>query len=245
MASWPLSWSGATPLGQVPVEVGDESKRSVSLTVKEGETVGILGRNGSGKSTLLKCVCGVLQPTSGEVMVRGKLAGLLELGAGFQPDLTGRENIYLNGTILGMTRQEIDKKFDAIVAFSELEDFLDTPVKRFSSGMYARLGFAVAFFSRFSKPLGRLRLVFLDAKTVLVQKTHCVVGPGTSCGRGLCRPLRGFVVISRTCFVAKKIKPGKVNLSLCLVVDRAVCASVACTRPLRLSAPVTVGTIAL
>jgi ABC-2 type transport system ATP-binding protein len=118
--------------------------QDVSLTVKQGETVGILGRNGSGKSTLLKCICGVLQPTKGEVAVRGKLAGLLELGAGFQQDLTGRENIYLNGSLLGMTKKEVDKVFDAIVDFSELEEFIDGPVKFYSSGMYVRLGFAVA-----------------------------------------------------------------------------------------------------
>jgi ABC-2 type transport system ATP-binding protein len=116
----------------------------VSLTVNQGETVGILGRNGSGKSTLLKCICGVLQPTSGEVAVRGKLAGLLELGAGFQQDLTGRENIYLNGSLLGMSKRDVDKVFDAIVDFSELEEFIDGPVKFYSSGMYVRLGFAVA-----------------------------------------------------------------------------------------------------
>jgi ABC-2 type transport system ATP-binding protein len=116
----------------------------VSLTVREGETVGILGRNGSGKSTLLKCICGVLQPTSGEVAVRGKLAGLLELGAGFQQDLTGRENIYLNGSLLGMAKRDVDRVFDAIVDFSELEEFIDGPVKFYSSGMYVRLGFAVA-----------------------------------------------------------------------------------------------------
>jgi ABC-2 type transport system ATP-binding protein len=118
--------------------------KHVSVEVLEGETVGILGRNGSGKSTLLKCICGVLQPTSGEVVVRGKLAGLLELGAGFQQDLTGRENIYLNGSLLGMTKREVDKVFDAIVDFSELEEFIDGPVKFYSSGMYVRLGFAVA-----------------------------------------------------------------------------------------------------
>jgi ABC-2 type transport system ATP-binding protein len=116
----------------------------VSLTVKAGETVGILGRNGSGKSTLLKCICGVLQPTSGEVAVRGKLAALLELGAGFQQDLTGRENIYLNGSLLGMSKREVDRAFDAIVDFSELEEFIDGPVKFYSSGMAVRLGFAVA-----------------------------------------------------------------------------------------------------
>jgi ABC-type polysaccharide/polyol phosphate transport system ATPase subunit len=116
----------------------------VSLTVRQGETVGILGRNGSGKSTLLKCICGVLQPTKGEVAVRGKLAGLLELGAGFQMDLTGRENIYLNGSLLGMSKREVDRSFDAIVDFSELEEFIDGPVKFYSSGMAVRLGFAVA-----------------------------------------------------------------------------------------------------
>ncbi len=116
----------------------------VSLTVRQGETVGILGRNGSGKSTLLKCICGVLQPTKGEVAVRGKLAGLLELGAGFQQDLTGRENIYLNGSLLGMSKREVDRAFDAIVDFSELEEFIDGPVKFYSSGMAVRLGFAVA-----------------------------------------------------------------------------------------------------
>jgi ABC-2 type transport system ATP-binding protein len=116
----------------------------VSLTVREGETLGILGRNGSGKSTLLKCICGVLQPTKGEVAVRGKLAGLLELGAGFQQDLTGRENIYLNGSLLGMSKREVDRAFDAIVDFSELEEFIDGPVKFYSSGMAVRLGFAVA-----------------------------------------------------------------------------------------------------
>jgi len=118
--------------------------RNVSFDVKEGETLGILGRNGSGKSTLLKCVCGVLQPTSGQVVLRGKLAGLLELGAGFQPDLSGRENIYLNGSLLGMTKSDVDKVFDEVVAFAELEHFIDNQVKFYSSGMYIRLGFAIA-----------------------------------------------------------------------------------------------------
>lgn len=118
--------------------------RDVNFEVVEGETVGILGRNGSGKSTLLKCICGVLQPTSGEVQVRGKLAGLLELGAGFQPDLTGRENIYLNGSMLGMSKREVDRVFDDVVEFAELGQFIDNQVKFYSSGMYVRLGFAVA-----------------------------------------------------------------------------------------------------
>ena len=116
----------------------------IDFEVAEGETVGILGHNGSGKSTLLKCVCGVLRPTAGQVVVRGKLAGLLELGAGFQPELTGRDNIYLNGSMLGLSRKEVEQVFDEIVAFSELEQFIDNQVKFYSSGMYVRLGFAVA-----------------------------------------------------------------------------------------------------
>lgn len=130
-------------VGRVPYE-SLWALRDVAFEVEEGETVGILGRNGSGKSTLLKCVCGVLQPTSGQVVVRGKLAGLLELGAGFQMDLSGRENIYLNGSMLGLSKREVDRLFDDIVAFAELEQFIDNQVKFYSSGMYVRLGFAVA-----------------------------------------------------------------------------------------------------
>jgi ABC-type polysaccharide/polyol phosphate transport system ATPase subunit len=118
--------------------------RDLSFEVQEGETVGILGRNGSGKSTLLKCVCGVLQPTAGQIRVRGKLAGLLELGAGFQPELSGRDNIYLNGSMLGLSKREVDRMFDDIVEFAELGQFIDNQVKFYSSGMYVRLGFAVA-----------------------------------------------------------------------------------------------------
>lgn len=118
--------------------------RDVTFGVKSGDALGIIGPNGSGKSTALKLLSGILKPDKGELNVSGRLSTLIELGAGFHPDLTGRENIFLNGTILGMRRTEIEEKFDEIVAFSELEDFLDTPVKRYSSGMYARLGFAVA-----------------------------------------------------------------------------------------------------
>ncbi|HXW33798.1 MAG TPA: polysaccharide ABC transporter ATP-binding protein, partial [Acidimicrobiales bacterium] len=118
--------------------------KDVSFEVMEGETVGILGRNGSGKSTLLKCVSGILQPTSGEVRVRGQLAALLELGAGFQPDLSGRDNIYLNASLLGLSTRDVDKRFDEIVEFAELEKYIDNQVKFYSSGMYVRLGFAVA-----------------------------------------------------------------------------------------------------
>jgi lipopolysaccharide transport system ATP-binding protein len=118
--------------------------KDASFEVKQGDIVGIIGRNGAGKSTLLKILSRVTAPTRGEVRVKGRIGSLLEVGTGFHPELTGRENIFLNGTILGMTRDEIQRKFDEIVAFAEVEKFLDTPVKRYSSGMYVRLAFAVA-----------------------------------------------------------------------------------------------------
>jgi lipopolysaccharide transport system ATP-binding protein len=116
----------------------------VSFEVRRGEAIGIVGRNGAGKSTLLKILSRITEPTRGRAVIRGRVASLLEVGTGFHPDLTGRENIFLNGAILGMTRAEIAAKFDEIVAFAEVEQFLDTPVKRYSSGMYVRLAFAVA-----------------------------------------------------------------------------------------------------
>jgi ABC-type polysaccharide/polyol phosphate transport system ATPase subunit len=118
--------------------------KDVSFEIKQGDCVGIIGRNGAGKSTLLKILSRITEPTRGRISIKGRVASLLEVGTGFHPELTGRENIYLNGAILGMTRQEIKRKFDEIVAFAEVERFLDTPVKRYSSGMYMRLAFAVA-----------------------------------------------------------------------------------------------------
>jgi lipopolysaccharide transport system ATP-binding protein len=118
--------------------------KDVSFEVKRGEVVGIIGRNGAGKSTLLKILSRITEPTSGRATIYGRVGSLLEVGTGFHPDLTGRENIYLNGTILGMSKKEVDRKFDEIVAFSEVEKFIDTPVKRYSSGMRVRLAFAVA-----------------------------------------------------------------------------------------------------
>lgn len=118
--------------------------RDVSFNVEPGEVVGVIGRNGAGKSTLLKILSRITEPTSGTATLRGRVASLLEVGTGFHPELTGRENVFLNGAILGMTRTEVRKKFDEIVAFAEVDQFIDTPVKRYSSGMYVRLAFAVA-----------------------------------------------------------------------------------------------------
>ena len=140
----PLTWLRS---GRLPRRTASEefwSLRDVNLAVKQGETLGIIGRNGAGKSTLLKILSRITEPTKGRIRIRGRVASLLEVGTGFHPELTGGENIFLNGAILGMSRVEIRKKFDSIVDFSGIEKFLDTPVKRYSSGMYVRLAFAVA-----------------------------------------------------------------------------------------------------
>ena len=135
-------------LREGPAAEGGDGKfwalKDVSFSVARGETLGIIGHNGAGKSTMLKLLSGISKPTKGLIRVRGKLAALIEVGAGFHPDLTGRENIYLNGAILGLRRKDISRVFDRIVEFSEVERFIDTPVKRYSSGMYVRLGFSIA-----------------------------------------------------------------------------------------------------
>ena len=118
--------------------------QDVSLTIQPGEAVGIVGRNGAGKSTLLKVISRITEPTEGTVMIQGRVGSLLEVGTGFHPELTGRENVFLNGAIIGMSRKETARKFDEIVEFAEIGRFIDTPVKRYSSGMYVRLAFAVS-----------------------------------------------------------------------------------------------------
>lgn len=147
----PMRWLGTQVKGgRNPRNAGRATRedfwalKEVSFTVQRGEVVGIIGRNGAGKSTLLKVLSRITEPTEGRVTLRGRVASLLEVGTGFHPELTGRENIFLNGGILGMTRAEIARRFDEIVAFAEVDKFLDTPVKRYSSGMYVRLAFAVA-----------------------------------------------------------------------------------------------------
>ena len=175
--------------------------RDVSFEVKRGEVLGIIGRNGAGKSTLLKILSRITEPTQGRVTLRGRVASLLEVGTGFHPELTGRENVYLNGAILGMTRTEIRRKFDEIVAFAEVEKFLDTPVKRYSSGMYVRLAFAVAAHlepevlivdevlavgdAEFQKKsLGKMRTVSDEGRTVLFV-SHNMMAVRTLCSSGI------------------------------------------------------------
>lgn len=147
--------NGARSLGQVlfnrqnykPRSASNEdfwALKDVNFEIQQGDRVGIIGRNGAGKSTLLKILSRITEPTHGSIRIKGRVASLLEVGTGFHPELTGRENVYLNGAILGMSKAEIKRKFDEIVAFAEVERFLDTPVKRYSSGMYVRLAFAVA-----------------------------------------------------------------------------------------------------
>lgn len=141
---------GHTATEQRRIDAEEEGNKSfwalkdISFQVPKGQVLGVVGRNGAGKSTLLKVLSRITEPTSGEAFINGRVGSLLEVGTGFHPELTGRENVYMNGTILGMSKQEIDKKFDEIVAFSELEKFIDTPVKRYSNGMRVRLAFSVA-----------------------------------------------------------------------------------------------------
>jgi lipopolysaccharide transport system ATP-binding protein len=176
--------------------------KDVSFEVKQGEVVGIIGRNGAGKSTLLKILSRITEPTTGQVRIKGRVASLLEVGTGFHPELTGRENIFLNGAILGMSKIEIKKKFDAIVDFAEVEKFLDTPVKHYSSGMYVRLAFAVAAHlepeilivdevlavgdAQFQKKcLGKMEDIATRGKRTVLFVSHSLNAIETLCSRGI------------------------------------------------------------
>lgn len=175
--------------------------KDINFDIQQGDRVGIIGRNGAGKSTLLKILSRITEPTSGRISIRGRVASLLEVGTGFHPELTGRENIFLNGAILGMSKAEIKKKFDEIVAFAEVERFLDTPVKRYSSGMYVRLAFAVAAHlepeilivdevlavgdAQFQKKcLGKMQEVGQEGRTILFV-SHNMAAIKNLCSKGL------------------------------------------------------------
>jgi lipopolysaccharide transport system ATP-binding protein len=192
--------------GRADVEAGAAFEdfwalKDISFEIKRGEVVGIIGRNGAGKSTLLKILSRITEPTTGRVEIDGRVASLLEVGTGFHPELSGRENIYLNGAVMGMSRAEITRRFDEIVSFAEVEKFLDTPVKRYSSGMYVRLAFAVAAHlepeilivdevlavgdAEFQKKcLGRMRTVSSEGRTILFV-SHNLMAVRTLCMRGI------------------------------------------------------------
>lgn len=175
----------------------------ISFTIREGESVALLGFNGSGKSTMLKLISGVLEPDEGDLLVRGRLAGLIEVGAGFHPDLSGRENVYLNAAILGMKRHEVDAVFDDIVAFSGIEEFIDQEVKHYSSGMFMRLAFSVAIHAELDVLLVDEILSVGDApfrakceekirSLAAAGKTMVIVSHDLEMVRGLCE--RGIVI---------------------------------------------------
>src|ERR1044072_6065616 len=202
----------------------------VSFEVLPGEIVGIIGRNGAGKSTLLKILSCIVRPTAGEVDIYGRLGSLLEIGMGFHPDLTGRENVYLNGAIIGMSRREIRRKFDEIVAFSEMEEFLDTPVKYYSSGMHLRLAFAVA--AHFEPEILVLDEVLAVGDAAFQQKCFRKMQEVIREGRTIFFVSHDPAAVQRLCGRALLIESGrlKVDGPAALVVQAYLCgvAAMAC-----------------
>ncbi len=225
-----------------PHEEGFWALKEVSFEVEQGEVVGIIGRNGAGKSTLLKILSRITTPTEGTVELHGRVGSLLEVGTGFHPELTGRENIYLNGAVLGMKKAEIDRKFDEIVAFAETEKFLDTPVKRYSSGMYARLAFAVAAHlepeillvdevlavgdAAFQKKcLGKMGDVAKEGRTVLFV-SHNMAAIDNLCPRSVLLEQGNTMADSKTrnvidLYLQKVLEPGTSNKPLSERADRS------------------------
>ena len=183
--------------------------KNISLNVVRGEVLGIIGRNGAGKSTLLKILSQITEPTSGRVSIKGRVGSLLEVGTGFHPELTGRENIYLNGTILGMGRKEIDRKFDEIVAFSDIEKFLDTPVKRYSSGMYVRLAFAVA--AHLEPEILLVDEVLAVGDAAFQKKCLGKIGDISKSGRTILFVSHNMVALQSTCERVIWIDQGEIN----------------------------------
>lgn len=210
--------------------------RDVSFEIKQGERVGIIGKNGAGKSTLLKILSRITEPTTGRIEITGRVASLLEVGTGFHPELTGRENIFLNGAILGMKRTEIKKRFDEIVAFAEIEKFLDTPVKRYSSGMYVRLAFAIAAHlepeilivdevlavgdAQFQKKcLGKMDQVSREGRTVIFV-SHNMGVIDSLCNSSIYLKNGLIVLFSKSQTVIERYLSDSSNISLCPIRSR-------------------------
>lgn len=185
--------------------------KDVSLSVKHGETFGIIGRNGSGKSTLLKCLSGILTPDKGEMRIDGRIAPLLELGAGFHPDLSGRENIFLNGAIMGMSQKEIRQKYDDIVDFADIGQFINTPVKNYSSGMAVRLGFAIAI--NVDPEILVIDEVLAVGDTAFQNKCHQKMEDFRKEGRTILIVSHGLADIARLCSNAVWLDKGEVKMS--------------------------------
>lgn len=185
--------------------------KDVSFEIRRGEAVGIIGRNGAGKSTLLKVLSRITEPSTGKITIKGRVASLLEVGTGFNPELTGRENIYLNGTILGMARKEIKRKFDEIVAFAEVEKYLDTPVKRYSSGMYVRLAFAVA--AHLEPEILVVDEVLAVGDAAFQKKCLGKMGEVAHEGRTVLFVSHNMAAISQLCSKGMLIESGKIRAS--------------------------------
>lgn len=185
--------------------------RDITCSFQQGDVVGIIGKNGAGKSTLLKVLSNITSPTTGTVRIKGLLASLLEVGTGFHPDLTGRENVYLNGAILGMGRAEVNRKFDEIVSFADLEEFIDTPVKRYSSGMYVRLAFAVA--AHLEPDILVVDEVLAVGDAVFQKKCLGVMGEAAKSGRTILFVSHNPAAVENLCTTGIVLEDGKITFS--------------------------------